>query len=139
MIDGERASQETILELKNLLDTTQDTLQNTLTNTDKLKIELNQANEKVKNLEILLESGVGEGFQLGVGTGLALGVKIPKGDESDSSEISSDSALSSFVVVGEGAEGRGQGQGEGRGQGSGQGQGVGVGSGKRSEIGRAHV
>ena len=113
MAEGDRKSQETISDLQLQLENYQNSLRSSESFSENLKSDLALAVEKIKVLEDLL----------GPDRDFPLGVKISKGDDSDSSEISSDTACSSFVVIGEveeGREGRIQSQSKGGVRGQGQ-------------------
>ena len=113
MAEGDRKSQETISDLQLQLENYQNSLRSSESFSENLKNDLALAVEKIKVLEELL----------GPDRDFPLGVKISKGDDSDSSEISSDTACSSFVVIGEieeGREGRIQSQSKGGVRGQGQ-------------------
>lgn len=113
MAEGDRKSQETISDLQLQLENYQNSLRSSESFSENLKNDFALAVEKIKVLEELL----------GPDRDFPLGVKISKGDDSDSSEISSDTACSSFVVIGEieeGREGRIQSQSKGGVRGQGQ-------------------
>ena len=113
MVEGDRKSQETISDLQLQLENYQNSLRSSESFSENLKNDLALAVEKIKVLEEFL----------GPDRDFPLGVKISKGDDSDSSEISSDTACSSFVVIGEveeGREGRIQSQSKGGVRGQGQ-------------------
>ena len=115
MAEGERKSQESISDLQQQLENYQNSLLTSESVAENLKNDLTLAVEKIKVLEEFL----------GPDRDFSLGVKISKGDDSDSSEISSDTACSSFVVIGEvedGRESRVQNQSKGGGRGRGQNQ-----------------
>ena len=126
MAEGERKSQESISDLQQQLENYQNSLLTSESVAENLKNDLTLAVEKIKVLEEFL----------GPDRDFSLGVKISKGDDSDSSEISSDTACSSFVVIGEveeGRESRVQNQSKGGGRGRVQNQGLGLGLGVDSK------
>ena len=96
MAEGEKIAQETISDLRLQLENSKINLESCEIVSENLKIDLSQAEEKVRALE---------GF-LGSDRIFPVGVKnlTGKGDDGNSSEISSDTGCSSFVVVGDGED-----------------------------------
>ena len=94
MAEGERVAQDTISELRGHLEHSQSTVHALESALENMKSDFNSISEKNRQLEELLGPD-----------GAFLGVKIPKGDESGS-ESSDNTAISSFVVVGEDGGGR---------------------------------
>ena len=132
MAEGERKSQESISDLQQQLENYQNSLLTSESVAENLKNDLTLAVEKIKVLEEFL----------GPDRDFPLGVKISKGDDSDSSEISSDTACSSFVVIGEveeGRESRVQNQSKGGGRGRVQNQGLGLGLDSKNIIGKVDI
>lgn len=104
MAENERIAQETISELRNLLEQSSETIETLEITLQNMKNDYNVLSNKHRQLELFLGP---EGTS-------PLGVKNAKGDDSDGSE---DTACSSFVVVSDSGVGSGSARDGGKGVG----------------------